>query len=300
MKSSTSQRAGSSRTFLKTMYFTSGAYVMTRRLRTCRSPVALYSRHSARASSEEMRFRLRGACGLHEREWLLRGGRTDGQRLYRALTRLPPSPIWGIRLRSARRPTRGPRPPRSTSPPEPPAQRELGERRGQLRVLVDGHARLACAARESFRPHAPARGDHLRRAVAGVAQRRGDVGAQAYRSSGSRRGRTLDRRRRVRRPPSWRADARRRRSASGVRTARRGRHFGQDASPRSSSRRSSRPSAGESNASETVAGSPSAPRRRRAAPPPPARGAAAPAAARRPTTGAGAAAVRSAASRAPA
>jgi hypothetical protein len=34
MKSSTSQRAGSSRTFLKTMYYTSGAKVMTSRLRT--------------------------------------------------------------------------------------------------------------------------------------------------------------------------------------------------------------------------------------------------------------------------
>ena len=34
MKSSTSQRAGSSRTFLKTMYFTSGAKVITSRLRT--------------------------------------------------------------------------------------------------------------------------------------------------------------------------------------------------------------------------------------------------------------------------
>src|SRR3954449_6982812 len=54
MKSSTSQRAGSSRTFLKTMYFTSGAYVMTSRLRTCWSPVALYSRHSSRAASAEI------------------------------------------------------------------------------------------------------------------------------------------------------------------------------------------------------------------------------------------------------
>src|ERR1044072_9394449 len=58
MKSSTSQRAGSSRTFLKTMYLTSGAYVITRRLRTCTSLVALYSRHRARASSEEIRLRL--------------------------------------------------------------------------------------------------------------------------------------------------------------------------------------------------------------------------------------------------
>src|SRR5215207_5829269 len=58
MKSSTSQRAGSSQTFLKTMYLTSGAYVITRRLRACMSLVALYSRHSARASSDEIRLRL--------------------------------------------------------------------------------------------------------------------------------------------------------------------------------------------------------------------------------------------------
>ncbi len=58
MKSSTSQRAGSSRTFLKTMYLTSGANVMTRRLRTWTSFVDLYSRHRARASSEEIRLRL--------------------------------------------------------------------------------------------------------------------------------------------------------------------------------------------------------------------------------------------------
>src|SRR3712207_7726124 len=54
MKSSTSQRAGSSRTFLKTMYFTSGAYVITSRLRTFWSPVALYSRQSASASSAQI------------------------------------------------------------------------------------------------------------------------------------------------------------------------------------------------------------------------------------------------------
>src|SRR5919106_5629071 len=58
MKSSTSQRAGSSRTFLKTMYFTSGAKVITRRLRTWRSPVRLYSFQSACASSAETRRRL--------------------------------------------------------------------------------------------------------------------------------------------------------------------------------------------------------------------------------------------------
>src|ERR671931_2569224 len=58
MKSSTSQRAGSSRTFLNMMYLTSGAYVITRRLRTWRSPVVLYSRQSASASSAETRRRL--------------------------------------------------------------------------------------------------------------------------------------------------------------------------------------------------------------------------------------------------
>src|SRR5919197_6170536 len=58
MKSSTSQRAGSSRTFLKTMYLTSGAKVITRRLRTCTSPVRLYSLQSASASSAETRRRL--------------------------------------------------------------------------------------------------------------------------------------------------------------------------------------------------------------------------------------------------
>src|SRR5919109_5528043 len=58
MKSSTSQRAGSSRTFLKTMYFTSGAKVITRRFRTCTSLVRLYSVQSASASSAETRRRL--------------------------------------------------------------------------------------------------------------------------------------------------------------------------------------------------------------------------------------------------
>src|SRR5688572_19340774 len=92
MKSSTSQRAGSSRTFLKTMYFTSGAYVMTRRLRTCTSPVALYSRHRARASSEEILFRLLlwdfiGTTDSFEG--------TGGQGLYRVHTPGPPSLFWG-------------------------------------------------------------------------------------------------------------------------------------------------------------------------------------------------------------
>ena len=58
MKSSTSQRAGSSRTFLKTMYLTSGAYVMTRRLRASRSAVSLYARQRASTSSGEILFLL--------------------------------------------------------------------------------------------------------------------------------------------------------------------------------------------------------------------------------------------------
>src|SRR5690348_5673055 len=90
MKSSTSQRAGSSRTFLKTMYFTSGAYVMTRRLRTWRLPVALYSRQSASASSADTRRLL-----LVDGEGFMRDcapkryrrQRSGGRLLYRAATR---------------------------------------------------------------------------------------------------------------------------------------------------------------------------------------------------------------------
>ncbi len=75
MKSSTSQRAGSSRTFLKTMYLTSGAYVITRRLRTWRLPVSLYSRQSARASSALTRRRLpEDDGGFMVRRALLKGG----------------------------------------------------------------------------------------------------------------------------------------------------------------------------------------------------------------------------------
>src|ERR1700750_78645 len=89
MKSSTSQRAGSSRTFLKTMYFTSGAYVMTRRLRTWRLPVALYSRQSASASSADTRRLLVDGEGFMrdcapKRYRLQRSG---GRLLYRAGTR---------------------------------------------------------------------------------------------------------------------------------------------------------------------------------------------------------------------
>src|SRR3954451_21013738 len=55
MKSSTSQRAGISRTFLYTMYLTRGAKVSTRRSRTARSSVRRYSFHRARVSSEDSR-----------------------------------------------------------------------------------------------------------------------------------------------------------------------------------------------------------------------------------------------------
>ena len=67
---------GSSRTFLKTMYFTSGANVMTSRLRTRTSPVVLYSCHRACASSGEMRFFVcwrERTCHTHR--LLRRGGR---------------------------------------------------------------------------------------------------------------------------------------------------------------------------------------------------------------------------------
>src|SRR5688572_32178219 len=84
MKSSTSQRAGSSRTFLKTMYLTSGAYVRTSRLRASTSPVALYARQRASASSEEIFFLvsvagITGAIGTwgadqHHRFVVIRAG----------------------------------------------------------------------------------------------------------------------------------------------------------------------------------------------------------------------------------
>src|SRR6476660_9265545 len=89
MKSSTSQRAGSSRTFLKTMYFTSGAKVITRRFRTCREPVRLYSLQSASASSADTRRRL-VVEGAFMRDGLLtKLEGTDGPDLYRAWTRCP-------------------------------------------------------------------------------------------------------------------------------------------------------------------------------------------------------------------
>src|ERR671918_3192168 len=75
MKSSTSQRAGSSRTFLKTMYFTSGAKVITRRFRTCTSLVRLYSVQSASASSAETRRRLVVEADFITDEGSLREGR---------------------------------------------------------------------------------------------------------------------------------------------------------------------------------------------------------------------------------
>src|SRR3712207_6829520 len=89
MKSSTSQRAGSSRTFLKTMYFTSGAKVITRRLRTCTSFVRLYSVHSASASSAETRRRLVDEADFMTGGAPLRGKGSDGPDLYRAWTRSP-------------------------------------------------------------------------------------------------------------------------------------------------------------------------------------------------------------------
>ena len=48
MKSSTSHRAGISRTLRYTTYFTIGANVSTSRSRNAASPVRLYSRHSQR------------------------------------------------------------------------------------------------------------------------------------------------------------------------------------------------------------------------------------------------------------
>ena len=87
MKSSTSQRAGSSRTFLKTMYFTSGAKVITRRLRTCMSPVRLYSLQSASASSAETRRRLVVEADFMSDGTPCEGKRSDGPDLYRAWTR---------------------------------------------------------------------------------------------------------------------------------------------------------------------------------------------------------------------
>src|SRR3954451_13690520 len=95
MKSSTSQRAGSSRTFLKTMYFTSGAKVITRRLRTWRSPVRLYCFQSFSVSSVETRRRLVEA-GTADIEVLLYGrGGTDGHASYRVQAPGPLSPLWG-------------------------------------------------------------------------------------------------------------------------------------------------------------------------------------------------------------
>src|SRR4051794_7692876 len=95
MKSSTSHRAGSSRTFLKTMYLTSGAYVMTRRLRACTSPVRLYSRHSASDSSDEMRLRFEVTDFMFRAGSL--SGNSSGQWLYRVAAPIPGSPIRGNR-----------------------------------------------------------------------------------------------------------------------------------------------------------------------------------------------------------
>src|SRR3954469_6893242 len=146
MKSSTSQRAGSSRTFLKTMYLTSGAKVMTSRLRTRTSPVDLYSAHRAWASSGETRFLVwvldigsvllllgprllfPGRMLRTDKEGIGPGGevphppfgviapsiaRPSGRGLRRT-TRMPRG--------RARRPRRGPPQRRSTAPPAPPAR----------------------------------------------------------------------------------------------------------------------------------------------------------------------------------
>src|SRR6478752_9042837 len=103
MKSSTSQRAGSSRTFLKTMYLTSGAKVMTRRLRTRTSPVVLYSCQSACASSAETRFFVVLETDIGRAGSLLAptGGciknrhlRTDRERIGHLLVR--PHPLFGV------------------------------------------------------------------------------------------------------------------------------------------------------------------------------------------------------------
>src|SRR5215213_7247184 len=58
MKSSTSQRAGSSRILRYTMYLTSGAKVMIKRSRSWPSPDTLYCFQSSSASSAEIRRRL--------------------------------------------------------------------------------------------------------------------------------------------------------------------------------------------------------------------------------------------------
>src|SRR5690349_4215222 len=133
MKSSTSQRAGSSRTFLKTMYFTSGAYVMTRRLRTWTLPVLLYSLHRARASSEEILLRLLLDCDFMGR--LPRREGTDGQVVYRVRTRSPSSPLWGNSLPVE---SVGPRKHLGDGRPQRlrnlVAEGQLGQRGGQLGV----------------------------------------------------------------------------------------------------------------------------------------------------------------------
>lgn len=58
MKSSTSQRAGISRTLRYTMYLTIGANVSTSRSRSFGLPVRLYSAHSAIVSAPESRLFL--------------------------------------------------------------------------------------------------------------------------------------------------------------------------------------------------------------------------------------------------
>src|SRR4051794_33753131 len=143
MKSSTSQRAGSSRTFLKTMYFTSGAKVITRRLRTWTSPVRLYSLQSLRASSADTRRRLEVDVLFIGTDVLLEGGGTDGQGLYRVHTPGPPSPLWGnwaVRQRICPGQDLGDCLPQRLG--HFLAERERCERAGQLRIAVHGHTRF--------------------------------------------------------------------------------------------------------------------------------------------------------------
>src|SRR4051812_22656475 len=97
MKSSTSHRAGSSRIFLKTMYFTSGVKAITSWLRARTSPDSRYRVQSSSASWLETRF-LDGLertadIGLAPPELAL----TDGQNQHRPAEKPRASPFLGIR-----------------------------------------------------------------------------------------------------------------------------------------------------------------------------------------------------------
>src|SRR3954452_20279598 len=147
MKSSTSQRAGSSRTFLKTMYFTSGAKVMTRRLRTRTSPVVLYSRQRACASSGEMRFFV-----CWREDMLLVSVRRGPHNI----------PHWwySLRRRSADGAVERIRPRQHLGDGEPEllghllAQVQAGQRGHERRVLADGNAGLGRARKDPLGQHA--------------------------------------------------------------------------------------------------------------------------------------------------